>query len=122
MAYPLFFRKRPFQIKRIAVCETLDFRRLKSCVDNNNILKYSTYVHCRGVKTREDDAMNGSRAMGRTRLMALARMYTTPRLPQRDPKIAMDLETGHLDSVGSAANKSCVVLDFVAPPRKLRTS
>jgi hypothetical protein len=58
--------------------------------------------------------------------MAFVKMYTTPRLPHNVPKTAMDLETGHLDSAGSAAKRSCVddddVDDDAQPPRLRRRS
>ncbi len=75
-----------------------------------------TYPHCTGVNVNVP--RNGSSAIGRTRVTALRRMYTTPSDPHRAPKTAIDPLTGHLDSAGSAA-KSIVE---VAPPRVDRGS
>lgn len=62
---------------------------------HSTVTKNLTDLHWKGVKTTDDDARKGSMAMGVTRMIALAKMYTTPRLPQKLPKMAIVLVKGH---------------------------
>ena len=47
-----------------------------------------------GVNTKDVAAENGSSAMGMTRKIALAKMYTTPKDPHTLPNAAMAFENG----------------------------
>jgi len=51
-----------------------------------------------GDNTKDDDFLNGSSAMGRTRTIAFAKIYIIPKEPHTEPKIAIGLVKGYLSS------------------------
>jgi hypothetical protein len=63
--------------------------------------------------------------MGKTRLMALTRIYTTPKDPQADPNMAAAPVAGHLDPVSRGPDEADCLLRILffwlvgttAPPR-----
>jgi len=61
--------------------------------------KLATYIlHWMGDNTKDDDFLNGSSAMGRTRTIAFAKIYIIPKEPHTEPKIVIGLVKGYSSS------------------------